>query len=460
MDITKLHDEQLEQKVLGSLMAARGSFQYDCLQLLSEDYFYSDTNREIFRAMQALQDSGEYVNLMFVHHRLQADKSGIGPDYLASLPAVDSDLELLPHCQLLREYNKRRKSALIASRLMQSAETGGESFAHDLLALRDELTDINTEGVNDDIMSMKDAMKELYEHVENLKNGVKQSGLATGFSELDQKGGFLFGDLVIVAAKSSVGKTSFALYLADHFAHGGNAGAIYSMEMNNLKLAARITSAHSGVNSNVMLARPLTDSELESVNRSLTELYDLPIYFDDKNRTSIDTIIASIRRLHARKNIRWAIVDYLQILSTTSKGSDSEAQKLAEYSRRLKSLANDLGIVIIALSQLRKDSEDKPRKDRIYGAAEIESASDTIIMLYRPILNERSAKVYDSPYENVDITTTCLIDIQKGRNCGIFNFMAGFDPDHTRFYPLTELPRATVTQAPPHWQDKDEDAPF
>ena len=456
--INDIKDERLEALVLGTLMNTTPKYIQQAREVLSVSCFYASAHRDIWESICTLSDAGEPVNLSTIYNWFTKAGKSIDVAQLAEVSesSLVSLTELQSHCNILADYDRRRRTFGLAEQLRSIAFCSGDELESSLTGAHDSLVNIITSQASDDgIRSMKQSLDELINYTNDMLCGKSKAGILTGFSEIDQKGGFLLSDLVVIAAKSSIGKTSMALTLAYNFGAQGYAGAIYSLEMNRIKLSARLMAAQSGLSSNAMLSRPLLPDEIAVFDRAVNQLYRLPIYFDDKNRNSIDRILTSIRRLKAKKNIKWAIVDYIQILPVNTTANATEEAMLGEIARKLKQIAQELNIVIVALSQLRKDSEDKPRKDRIRGSGQIEDAADTVILIYRPEMNERSAIAYDSPYENVDTHNTAEIMVAKGRNMGTFDFICGFNPEQTKFYQLSELPHGNTAT-----RKQDEDEPF
>lgn len=460
--LADIQDPLLEKQILGQLMVSSPTQVREVRELITDSCFYTQYHQMIWDAICTINDRGEENDLVKVVAEMR-QKPNFDAQEIADISThiLNSATEFRTRCALLSEYDKRRKSYELAVSLQNASIVGGGEFAEILDKTKETITDIQTNASNDQTHSFRDALVELTEQVNDILNGKNKPGIETGFSEIDKRGGFLLGDLVVIAAKSSIGKTTMALSLAYNMAGQGNGGAIYSMEMSRIKLTARLLASQCGINSNRILSQALDPNEITRFDKAINELYKLPIYFDDRNRSSIDSIINSIHRLKVKRNIMWAIVDYIQILPLSSTKSKSEEQVLGEIARKLKNTAEELQIPIIALSQLNRDSEDKPRKDRMRGSGQIEEAADTVILLYRPCMNERSAKKYDYPYESVSIDGTCLVDVCKGRNSGIYDFICGFDADNSKFYELTRLPQATQQEQETRQVTKEnEDLPF
>ena len=208
----------------------------------------------------------------------------------------------------------------------------------------------------------------------------------------------------------------------------GTKSIIYSMEMRKEQIASRLASIESGVPANQIMYSQLTSSQLESFDKGLARLLHLPIYFDDNSTSNIDSIINSIRYMKRKYDIDGAAVDYLQILNVNMKGANKE-QQMGDVARRLKNLAKELDIWIIALSQLNRDKDNPvPSIARLRDSGQIAEAADMVMLIYRP---EVKGKSYPGEFSHVDTKSTAMIDVAKGRNIGIMKFICKFDAPTT-----------------------------
>lgn len=187
----------------------------------------------------------------------------------------------------------------------------------------------------------------------------------------------------------------------------------------------------SGISSSAILYGTLSDADLVRVERGIGELPLGGVFFDDKSTNSLDNIIASIRVMSIRHGIRGAVVDYLQILSVNMKGESNKELLMAEAARRLKNLAKELGIWVIALSQLNRDINNPvPSIDRLRSSGQIAEAADMVMLVYRP---EVYGRHYPPPFELKFTHNTAMIDLCKARNLGIGKFLCTFVPEITLF---------------------------
>ena len=210
----------------------------------------------------------------------------------------------------------------------------------------------------------------------------------------------------------------------------GASCAIYSMEMKKEQLTARIMAMQSGVSSSSILYKKLTAQQYDMIDRGIGKISGTKIYFDDRSTSSIDNIISSIRTLKLKYDIDGAVVDYLQMLSVNMKNANDE-KLMAECARRLKNLAKEMNIWIIALSQLSRSNDNpEPNKDRLRSSGQINEAADNTILIYRP---EVYGKYYKEPFQNVPTKNTAQIEVAKGRNIGLTKFIVTFIPEITLF---------------------------
>lgn len=409
-----------EELVLGSLLKS------DCweeVSFLTEDCFSTAVNRDIFRGVKRIIDRGEKPDILLIRYETDIPVSAI-----VDLPMT---LDVYPHARVIQEAAQKNKltSTLESLKPDDSVE---EMIAKVNSSIEQILT--NRE---EKIRSFSDATKDVIEIInENIKGNTR--GTLTGFTEYDRHtGGLQEGDLTIIAAASSQGKTSFALNIAKNIASEGTRLAIYSLEMSDIQLTSRIISSVSGLSSKSILYQKMSNEMIREFDTGVGKIQDLGIYFDDRSTSSIETIIQSIRKMVFKYRISGVVIDYLQILSITNK-SMTEEQFLGYVTRRLKNLAKELNIWVLALSQLnRKNAENAPSLADIRASGQIVEAADNVVFIYRPELYSRS---YPAPFASTSTIGTAMIDFAKGRSVGITKFILGFKQEQTLFYNLNELP--------------------
>lgn len=434
-----VHDYTCEKVVLGYILAFPYAFD-EWRDYLTVNSFYDFNHQEIYKACRKVNERGDEITITSVMPEINKARTTIT---LYEVSTLLDYAKSIPHDQYPRrlfDLEKKRSFGPIAQRLWTAAvsEAGDPVDVQERAV--DDLCDLYTESGNA-VLSMKDAIGQVYEQMKaNAANANVTTGTPTGFRRLDEKGGLQASDFIVVGGESSNGKTSFALSVVANATAAGASVAFYSMEMTAAQLTARLIAMRSGVPSSVILYGRPNEIELASVDKAIGELADRAVFFDERSTSNIDTIINSIRMMKKRKGISGAVVDYLQILSVNSRVLNKE-QQLGEASRRLKNLAKELGIWIMALSQLNRDKDNpEPNVNRMRDSGQIAEAADVVILVYRP---ERYGKRYPGEFSAVKTEGTALIKVAKGRNIGTFNFVCGFDAACTRFYPLDdELPVA------------------
>lgn len=433
------HDYECEKAVLGFIIAFPYVFD-EWRDYLTVNSFYDFNHQEIYKACCRVNERGDEINLISVVEELRKTRTGIEPYDVTTLRNDEINRPKDQYPKLLFDLEKRRGLCVIGLRTVQDARSMAKDYV-DVAEMTIESTSNLFTDRGSAVLSMRDTIGQVYEQMKaNAANANVTTGTPTGFRRIDEKGGLQASDFIVVGGESSNGKTSFALSVVANAAAAGASVAFYSMEMTAAQLTARLIAMRSGVPSNVILYGRPNEIELVSVDKAVAELADRAVFFDERSTSNIDTIINSIRMMKKRKGISGAVVDYLQILSVNSRVFNKE-QQMGEASRRLKNLAKELGIWIVALSQLNRDKDNpEPNINRMRDSGQIAEAADVVILVYRP---ERYGKRYPGEFSSVKTEGTALIKVAKGRNIGTFNFVCGFDAACTRFYPLDdELPVA------------------
>lgn len=435
-----IRDEQCERALIGTLM------QYDCIdevrQYLTAECFTDAQHRAVFKACLQIADNNHEVNFINAHATLQQSEVNIPVVSLIDYPnhAARSSLEAVRYALRLKDLAARRQVWRIGQELIMNGIKETEDITTVTQKAADMLKNIQ---VSDDgnLSTLEDAVASLNEQMKrNAQQTGTVTGTDTGFRKLNDKGGLQGSDLIIIAGESSQGKTSLALTVVRKAIEKSKV-VFYSMEMTKEQLAARIVSAESGVPANELLySNQLTEQQWEQYDEAIGHLPLDNLLFDERSTSNLDTIIASIRRLKREKDVSGAIVDYLQILSVnTDLRSASKEQLMAEAARRLKNLAKDLNIWIIALSQLNRDKlNPEPNLNRLRDSGQIVEAADIVMFVYRP---EYYGKLFPEPYTSTDPVNKAMIDVAKGRNIGVFKFVVDFNKQSASF---TDTPQCGI----------------
>ena len=435
------HSDEAERLVLGTVMNEKNALPF-VREMLPVEAFYQDKHREIYRSIIDVADKGNFPDIVMVMEELLRKKSTISPYELTELSGCTTPY-LEQYVAVVFDKYKRRQFFEIGCYLRANSFDETE----DIMDVYEEVGR-RMDGIFPDadnaVHTIKEAIKGVYENIDrNYKGTSRLTAYPTGFSEFDGKsGGLQTSDLIIIAADTSSGKTSLAIKIS---MNAGCPVAFYSMEMKKEQVAARMMSIQSGVPANEILYSRLASGQLQSIDKGVARLEKLPIYFDDRSTSNIESILASIRMMKIKYGIKGVIVDYLQILNVNMKTANKE-QQMGDVARRLKNLAKDLDIWIIALSQLSRDKENPvPTLARLRDSGQIAEASDVVMLIYRP---ELYGKRYPEPYMHSSVSGTAMIDVAKGRNIGLLKFIVGFDKPTTNFYELDEIPVQREEEAP------------
>lgn len=442
-NIPPVYDDNLEKAIIGAILTEPQTLA-ECSDLLREDCFFIPILRSAFCAASAIYQEGEEVNMVSVSAEMSKNAE---PEERDRIPYLLADTEYIarsttnprPIAEKLRDLANRRKlclaftqAAVDCSGLAKPLEAIMGSATHTLQEV--------TEGTAIKCSTLADGLAEVHRLVsDNMNPNRRLSGTPTGFRILDTRGGLQPGNLVIVAGASSQGKTALTLSMVRRAVEDGTRIALYSLEMMPRELNARLIAAESGVECHRILTEPLQGEELAQVDEAISRLERVQgdIYIDARSTSNIDTILASIRAQSMKNRIDGAVVDYLQILNVNMKSTNKE-QAMGDVARRLKNLAKELGIWIVALSQLNRDRDNPcPSIDRLRDSGQIAEAADIVLLVYRPSFYGTS---YPKPFDEVETRGTALLNLAKGRNIGTDKTIVGYREGTTEFYELHQIP--------------------
>ncbi|MBR6645958.1 MAG: replicative DNA helicase [Clostridia bacterium] len=385
------HNKEAEQSIIGAMLVDKDS-TIVVFESVTEEDFYIEANKNIFKAQQKLFESDEPIDIITVSEALKAEdklEAVGGVEYLAYLATT------LPTTANLKQYIDIVKDKTILRRLIKSSAEildisyapGAESEIAQEEASR-RIFDLLDDRVHRGIVHIKDVLLKAHDDLVNLyENKGRITGVPTGIDELDKK---LFGlqksALILIAARPAVGKTSFALNIAAHAAIKANVTtAIFSLEMSSSQLVSRIMSSHMLIDSSHLRSGELTDSDWDKIAVSLNDLGNAPIYINDSTDVGLSDIRAKCRRLKVEKNLGLIVIDYLQLMQGPK--SESREKEIGAISRSLKKLAIELDIPIIALSQLSRApdqrADHRPMLSDLRESGSIEQDADIVMFLYR-----------------------------------------------------------------------------
>jgi replicative DNA helicase len=425
-----------EKAVLGSIMLRKDAIQ-EVEDVLIPESFYVEKHRIIFQAMLDLVLKNEPVDTLSLSTKLKEKKyleQVGGNKYLAEIiNSVPSSINVKHYAEIVQKKSILRGLIEAADYVSELAFEENDNPIDEVLdSAEKKIFNIVSSPRNQKYMSLKDALPEAWERLEKLhehKGALR--GLPTGFKDLDTiLSGFQKSDLIILAARPSIGKTTLALDIARNSATVHDKSVvIFSLEMSSQQLVDRLLSAESKVNAwNLRTGRLSSDSEFSKLRDSLDKLAKAKIYIDDQPGNSIVRMKALARRLKAEKGLDLIVVDYLQLM-TTNKNYDSMVNQVTEISRSLKSLAKELDVPVLALSQLSRAIESrggKPRLSDLRDSGSIEQDADVVMFIHRD----------DRDKEEDEKTNIAEILIEKHRNGPTGKVELYFDTKTTTFLSL------------------------
>ena len=427
-----------ERAVLGSIMLRPGSL-IDIGDKLSPEAFYAEKHKKIFETMLELSSRNEPIDLLSLSHTLTEKKTletvG-GSRYLMELSnAVPSSTNVEYYAKIVEEKYLLRRLIGAADKLAELGYEGGQKELEEILDTAEkEIFSVTNNQKGAKYISIKDGLEEAWTRFANLNdNKGMLRGVSTGFKALDDKlSGFQNSDLIILAARPSVGKTALALDMARRTATmHNNAVAIFSLEMSQQQLVDRMFASQSQVDSWRLRTGKLSDnSDYARLQESLAVLSKAPIYIDDQSSSSIVHIRSIARRMKAEHDIKLIIIDYLQLMTTT-KNYDSMVNQVTEISRSLKSLARELNVPVIALSQLSRaaaqaaQSGEEPKLHHLRDSGSIEQDADVVMFIHREeekdergiFRKAQSTKVIIAKHRNGPVGT---IELNFNEDKGVF----------------------------------------
>ena len=438
-NIVQLNNVEAERELLAGCLSLDNIWQ-SVAPLLSEDMFTDYESRKAYNIMRQMDKEGLQMDITVFASRL----ASVNGQVLLFVSDKAASFEL---CKQRAEYLK----GLTIRRKLYVLCTKGMSMATDPLAdvegFNRLMTDLNdTTATETTAQTFGETVKKLRSDMVERSAGNGEPGMMTGLHIFDVRYGFHRGDLVIFAGRTSQGKSTLATTIARNMAIMGTPSAYYSLEMSALQLTARIMARDTMLSSSRMLYDKMSDGEIGRFDVQAERLQNLPIYYDDKSKTSFSRLTTSIRAMVRKHGIKIAFIDYLQILANGS--GDNREQLIGDMARDLKRLAVDLDICIVAISQLsRAKDKPEPTLSEMRGSGQIEEACDTAVLVYRPY-------VYGiQRYKNGETTYgTAQITIAKGRNIGLAQEIIKFNGDLTFFHDADDA--ADVAQQPV-FEDKD-----
>ena len=429
----------VEEAVLGAMMLEPGIVA-DALDSLSEECFYKDSHRRIFKAITSLAREHNPVDVFTVTERLKSQEGGleeIGGAYALSklTTKIGAATHIDYHIKLLVEKYIQRELISISSLVQKECFDGGIKVDDLLDNAQQRIFTLAERNMKRETMSIQDVLKDTIAQIEsNRERSDGLSGVASGFVGLDEVTlGWQASDLVIVAARPAMGKTAFVLTMARNMAVEHHTPvAFFSLEMSSQQLAKRLIVSETGISNEKIRGggRALSDAEIIQLNERVKNLASSPLYIDDTPALSLYEFRSKARKLVRSQGVKLIIIDYLQLMTGPVELRGMREQEVAHISRGLKSIAKELNIPILALSQLSRAVEvrggnKRPQLSDLRESGAIEQDADIVIFIHRP-------EYYGATENPADLGLAEII-IAKHRNGKVCDVKMRFLSSQTRF---------------------------
>jgi len=433
---------EAERSVLGALMLDKDAI-IKVANLLREGDFYKDDHNMIYEAMVELYEKHEPIDVLSLSNRLeekgQLDKIG-GSSYLATLVnSVPSSSNVAHYAKVVQKKSTLRKLITTASEIVELGYREEEDVEKILDEAEQKLFAISQKYLKQDFIPIRSILEAAFNRIDELHKGDhKLRGIPTGFPDMDSiLAGLQKSDLVILAARPSIGKTTLALDLARQIAVKEKIPVgIFSLEMSSDQLIDRMLAAESGVDLwRLRTGRLKTgdgDDDFQRIGQAMGILSEAPIFIDDAGSANVMEIRTMARRLQSEQNVGLIIIDYLQLMEGR-RSSDNRVNEISEISRALKQLARELNIPVVALSQLSRAVESRspqiPKLSDLRESGSIEQDADVVMFLYR-----EDREKPDTPNKNI-----VEVHIAKHRNGPIGRMSLYFNENSTTFKSLERV---------------------
>lgn len=423
---------EAEQAVLGSALCDSESVG-EAAKLLSHNDFYFTANKLIFEAVMDLFNDNRPIDFVTVTEQLKVNgklEAIGGVDYLKRLAtSVPTTQHVQYYSEIIKEKSVLRSLIKGADKISKMAYDEGDSLPKLLERSEQMIFDISSSQAQTDLVPVSDVLQTAYETLaKNAENKGGLTGIDTGFEELNRRtGGFHGGELIIIAGRPGMGKSAFAVNIAEHVSIDmGKTVAIFNLEMPREQIVNRILCSQAFVDNGRIRTGSMEADDWEKICDVADSIAQAPMYIDDTASITVSQIRAKCRRLKQTQGLDLVVIDYLQLMQGSGR-SDNRQQEISEISRSLKVLAKELDIPVIALSQLKRESEaqkgKKPILSDLRESGAIEQDADMVMFLFRNYY-------YSKNPEEKDLAE-CII--AKNRSGDTDTFPLGFRGEYTKF---------------------------
>jgi replicative DNA helicase len=429
------HNLEAERSVLGAILIQNDAFN-SAAQIVDGGDFYRDAHRRIWEKIVALSERNQPIDYVTLKEELlrsgELDEVG-GPAYITALgDGVPRSTNVEHYARIVKEKSVLRSLIYSANRIISSAYEAEEDADTLLDGAEKAIFQIAEDRIRQGFVPLRDLVHDSFATIERLQQhkGLV-TGVGSGFVDLDEMtSGFQKSDFVIVAARPSMGKTSFVLNVAQHVGAKGGVVGFFSLEMSKEQLFLRMLTAEAQIDSHKFRGGYLSERDYSRLAQAMGKLAESKVYIDDTASIGVLEMRAKCRRLMAEHGLSLVIVDYIQLMQGRGR-FESRQQEIASISRSIKGLAKELNVPIIALSQLSRAPESRggdhrPQLSDLRESGALEQDADVVLFIYRP-------EVYDKEGIKPEDQGLAEIIVGKQRNGPIGTVRLTFIHQHTKF---------------------------
>ncbi|PKQ20757.1 MAG: replicative DNA helicase [Actinobacteria bacterium HGW-Actinobacteria-6] len=448
------HNLEAEQSLLGSMFLSSEAVE-TCLDAVDDADFSRSAHSKIFAAIKYLYGRGEPVDQITVADRLLAtgdlDAAGGKPYLLDITGMVPTAANAIYYAEIVKRTSLLRQLIEAGTSIVAIGYENPDDIGAVIEQAEKRIFDVTNKRVSNNFRPLDELMKSGFEQIEKLYDRKEHiTGVPTGFPDLDKiLAGLHAGDLIILAARPSVGKTAFALNMAVNAAKEGYPTAVFSLEMSSDQLVQRILCAEARIDSQRLRTGYLNDSDWPSIMQAMGRLGAAPLWVDDTPAISILEVRAKARRLFRDKPQGLIIVDYLQLMQPQNRRSENRQVEIAEISRGLKILAKELHVPIVALSQLSRAVEQRtskrPMLSDLRESGAIEQDADVVMFIHRETIGSGGGGGSHDDFgggedrtEGMPAKGEAEIIVAKHRNGPVDSCYVAFLDRYTKFAPLAK----------------------
>ena len=427
------HSIEAEQSVIGSMLMDKDAVIV-ALDMISSEDFYSRQYSILYETMLELFNEGKEMDLVVIQDRLR--EKNVAPE-LSSLDFIKEIITTVPtsanikyYANIVKEKSTLRKLIKLNEDIANSCYVGSDSLEDILARTEKDIFELLQSRTAKDIRPIEDIAKNVLYRIEAASRTRKVvTGIPTGFIDLDYKtSGLQPSDLVLIAARPSMGKTAFVLNMVQHIAMKKELPCmIFSLEMSSEQLVQRMIAMETGIDSQKLRTGNLNDNDWDPLIRGIVDVSDSKIIIDDTPGISVGELRSKCRKVKLEKGLSIVIIDYLQLMTGSSKRSENRQQEISEISRSLKALAREIKAPVVALSQLSRACETRPDHRPMLSdlreSGAIEQDADVVMFLYRD----------DYYHKDTEHPNEAEVIIAKQRNGPIGTVNLMWKPETTRF---------------------------